>query len=468
MADFPYGRDYPEAQWLDRDGSLLTDDPYADVPPPEEPPGGTHTDTDEPTTWSPVDLGPYLRGEIERPQPSLGITRSDGLRLIYPGREHAVLGETESGKSWFALACAAAELATGAYVVYIHFEESDAGSTVERLRVLGVDPTVILSRLRFVAPARPVRAEWLAPLLDPVPALVVHDGVNEGMSLHSAETKAVEGLSLFRRRLVTPFIRAGAAVLSCDHMPMGADGSRRDAYGSVHKGNVLDGSRILLENAAPMGRGMRGVSYVFVTKDRPGCLRAHGRPTKSAGKTFVGTLVVDDSQTRGPDLSLRFFAPKADEDTPESSPGDADRETVFAAIAESPDHAVASKRALRAQLRLAGAGLRNTRIDECVDELVACGRLRETPGKRGACRYEAVLTGSRPGSDSSGSATGSGSGSPIGREPGTGHHSTGSEPVGTGGNRSTLEADDDTDSDAISVVTDQLGATTISTERRDQ
>ncbi len=41
MADIPYGTDYPEAPWLDRDGQILTDDPYADVPPPDEPPDNT-------------------------------------------------------------------------------------------------------------------------------------------------------------------------------------------------------------------------------------------------------------------------------------------------------------------------------------------------------------------------------------------------------------------------------------------
>ena len=109
---------------------------------------------DEPTTWEPVDLGPWLRGEIKQPQPSIGAHRSDGLRLIYPGREHAIVGETESGKTWLALACVAGELALGNHVVYIHYEEGDPGSTIERLRMLEVDVAVIANRLRFVAPNR--------------------------------------------------------------------------------------------------------------------------------------------------------------------------------------------------------------------------------------------------------------------------------------------------------------------------
>jgi hypothetical protein len=124
---------------------------------PQEPPpaddyhaGRDHDESSEnngPTTWEPVDLGPWLRGEAEHPEPALGIHRSDGLQLIYPGREHAVLGETESGKTWFALGCVAAELALGNHVVYIQYEEGDPASTIERLTLLDVDPTLISTQL---------------------------------------------------------------------------------------------------------------------------------------------------------------------------------------------------------------------------------------------------------------------------------------------------------------------------------
>jgi len=80
-------------------------DYYAAVPPvgageqlPErdEPPGEGRD------SWVPIDLGPYLRGEIRPVEPSIGVIRTDGLRLLYPGKEHAVIGEMEAGKSWFA------------------------------------------------------------------------------------------------------------------------------------------------------------------------------------------------------------------------------------------------------------------------------------------------------------------------------------------------------------------------------
>lgn len=347
------------------------------------------------TTWEPVDLGPYLRGEIARPNPAVGLAWSDGLQLIYPAREHAILGETESGKTWFALGCVAAELIKGNRVVYIHYEESDATSTVERLRLLGVTDTVMQSELCFVAPIRPARLGWLETLLSPVPSLVVHDGVNEAMTMHGHDIMAADGAATFRRNLVMPCTRVGAAVLCCDHLPKDRDKRGLGAYGTVHKGNALDGARILLENETPFGRGMRGSSTVFVTKDRPGCLRAQGRPTKTPGKTFMGVLVVDDSKTFEP-FEMPFYAPSADQSGDDASAdamaARALHNTVWEVINTLPDHGVESQRLLFAQMRRAGHRVREAEVLAAVDDLIANHRLIEVPGKRRATGYRTVST----------------------------------------------------------------------------
>lgn len=352
-------------------------------------------DETEPTTWEPFDLGPYLRGEIERPQPSIGIVRSDGVRVIYPSREHAVLGETESGKTWFALGCVVSELLAGHHVVYIHYEEADATSTIERLRLLGVADAMIESQFRFVAPMKAARKEWLAELLAPAPSLVVHDGINEAMSLHGADIMAADGAATFRRNLIMPCTRAGAATLACDHLPKDREKRGRDAYGSVHKGNALDGARIVLENREPFGRGLRGVSYVFVTKDRPGFLRINGRPTKTPGKTFMGALVVDDSRTFEP-FEMPFYAPSDGDGTLDGPGGEQTAasaelaDIVHQMIMALPDRTVESKRRLFAQMRSAGQTFREGAMRDAVDDLVLAGRLVELPGKRKAIGYRAV------------------------------------------------------------------------------
>ena len=66
-------------------------------------------------------------------EPTIGVTRQDGLRLLYPGKEHTCIGEMESGKSWLALACVVAELTKGNRVVYIHFEEANPNGIIHRL-----------------------------------------------------------------------------------------------------------------------------------------------------------------------------------------------------------------------------------------------------------------------------------------------------------------------------------------------
>ena len=134
---------------------------------PEEtfPQGVGETDTSagdadsasDPDSWTGIDLGPYLRGEIPRIIPTIGGWREDGTQMLYPGCEHSCLGEMESGKSWFALAHVAAELLAQRHVIYVHFEESSPADTISRLLDLGVNPAAIAKHLTFIAPDRPVQ-----------------------------------------------------------------------------------------------------------------------------------------------------------------------------------------------------------------------------------------------------------------------------------------------------------------------
>jgi hypothetical protein len=263
----------------------------------------------EPDSWAPVDLGPYLDGDVVPLAPSVGVVRDDGARVLYPGLEHAVIGAMESGKSWFALACVAAELIAGHRCIYVHFEEASPRTSVERLRLFGVGTEVIRSAFTFVGPERritPVDVDRL--LAGGAPTLVVLDGQNEAMALHGQEIMAPEGAAEYRRRLVKPFTRAGAAVLSLDHVVKDREEAGSGvALGSVHKGNGLDGALILLENYSPFGRGRDGASGVSVTKDRPAALRQLGqqRDPRNPRKFFVGTMHVD--ATSG--WSFRFSAP---------------------------------------------------------------------------------------------------------------------------------------------------------------
>lgn len=376
--------------------------------PPDEPPPddlrGDHHQGDPaadgepaPSTWEPVDLGPYLRGEIRPVTPTVGACRSDGKRMLYPGLEHAVIAHTGAGKTWLALACAVAELLNGHTVAYFHFEESSPASTVERLKRIGLADEMIQRQLLFVTPSKPARPEWLAPLLDAEPSLVIIDGVNEAMVLHGQKID-LEGWSLVRRRIVVPFKEVGAAVLECDHLPLSADPLRGDAYGTVHKGNVIDGARFALVRKKRFGRGRRGVAHLYATKDRPGYLGADAADD-DADNIYLGTLVVDDSTQGGPDF-LRLYAPKADP-AGESGPGRSvaaeKADIVFDVIAAMPDQTVKSTDLLYAAVRAAGHQYMDRAIRSAASDLLITGRLIEVSGKRGARGYQvAATTSARP------------------------------------------------------------------------
>lgn len=274
----------PESSAADDEKGGPQLDPYAYVPPSNESVEAEGELDQRGESWRPVDLGPILRGEHVRPEPTIGMARVDGVRMIYTGKEHAVIGETESGKSWYCVACCAAELLAGNNVVYIHFEEADADGTVERLLLLEVPPDVILAQFHFVCPSERVAAAWLADLLMPAPSLVVLDGVNEGMALHDWDIYKPEGATAWRRWFVRPCNDVGAATLAADHVVKDRDARGRTAFGTVHKGNAMSGACVLLENVEPFGRGKRGRSHVFVTKDRPGALRRHGRDSATPGR----------------------------------------------------------------------------------------------------------------------------------------------------------------------------------------
>ena len=169
-------------------------------------------------------------------------------------------------------------------------------------------------------------------------------------------------------------------------LPPGVKTSTRSARNAAAGG----GARFVIENAKPFGRGLRGVSYVFVTKDRPGQLRAHGKPTKLPGKTFFGTLIVDADLGSSADFRLGLYAPSDDDDTAATAGGSDLAELIHDTLAEQPGGAVAASRTLFALLRQAGHAYRDTAVRNALDDLLVAGRVVEVPGKRGARGYRAV------------------------------------------------------------------------------
>lgn len=260
--------------------------------------------------WSPIPLAEIASGQTPRPSPTVGVGPRGG-GLLYPGRRHSIVAESEAGKTWLALLQARAELAAGSQVVFIDFEDDVHGFTA---RLLDMDvPMASLPRLHYLRPDAPL-TPGLWPFIEHVlgsvtPTLVILDGVTDGMALHGLDPLSNRDVAEFSRRLLRPLTTTGAALVVLDHVVKASEGRGRYALGGQHKLADINGAQLVLEPRKPFGRGTTGRSGLFVAKDRPGCLRAGGLPSHN-GLTWLGDLVCE-SLGAGGALSVDLVAPVA-------------------------------------------------------------------------------------------------------------------------------------------------------------
>jgi hypothetical protein len=246
--------------------------------------------------WTPVDLTAVLSGDRMVVEPELG-RRTDSVSMLYRGKEHAVAGEPESGKTWFALMIVGQILRNGGRVVYVDFED-DENTVVGRILDLGVLKHLLgLDTFRYVRPEGPPSSESVAELLwfPSGPAdLLIYDGWTEGAALLGQDIMNQDDIAKWRLALVKPALAVGAATLTTDHVVKNVDQRGRYGIGAQHKLAGLTGVMFTMEVVETWGKGSRGVSRVLVTKDRNGGLRPHGVPYK-ANVTHIGNLVGDAS-----------------------------------------------------------------------------------------------------------------------------------------------------------------------------
>ncbi|MER7309932.1 AAA family ATPase [Streptomyces griseoluteus] len=283
---------YPTGPYL----AAAPDDGYALEPEPQH----GRAMAEAIPTWRPRDLTDVLDGTYRAPEPTIG-RRDDGVGLFYPGRVHSVIGESEGGKTWFALLAVCSELAAGHAVVFIDFED-DAPGVVGRLLALGADRTAIRERFAYIRPEEPLganfnRNEIATALHDLRPTFVPIDGVTEGMALHGMELKDNTDVAKFGRMLLRPIADMGAAVTTLDHVTKDREGRGRYAIGGVHKLNGLNGAQYVLENRTPFGVGVTGKSTVRIAKDRPGQLRKHALSHSSGLHWFADFTLRSHDQT---------------------------------------------------------------------------------------------------------------------------------------------------------------------------
>lgn len=257
-------------------------------------PSGQGPTSDMPTvgeSWRPVDVAALLAGGIEFPRPTV-LERTDGVRLLYDGKEHAFIGPSESLKSMTTQIAASQVLAAGGSVVYADFETA-AAYVVGNLVALGAPVEALGDRTRFlyVQPTESTEAglkTLLAAMGDGAWGLTIIDGVDAAMSQDGKDPNVRKDFAQWRSAFVLPLKRRTAGPLVTIDHPTKAAGANGDAAGAWNKKGLAD-VQINFEVVKPFGVGTTGMAKLQVNKDRPGGLRQHAEGKQLAVLEITST-----------------------------------------------------------------------------------------------------------------------------------------------------------------------------------
>ena len=320
-------------------------------------------------SWTRVDLGPALRGEVERARPTV-LRVEDGKALFYAGRVNGVHGDSGDGKTWAADVAAAQEITAGHHVLWVDLED-DETVIVERLRdVLGVPTAEIVERLHYHRPTVEFDDEAVEVILDEIAScdvtLVVVDSLGEAFGLEGLDEDRDVQVGPWLRRVARRLADAGPAVVLIDHSTKAKDNALFPS-GSKRKRAAITGASYFLEAVVPLTREHGGRLRLTCAKDR------HGAYRRGAHVATIDFHVYPDGG-----MSVKVWPPSVAE--PEPSPDDRLRLAAQAAVnaartAERP----LSGRELEALMDVrAAASVKRAGIDHAV----IAGAIRTEPGPR--------------------------------------------------------------------------------------
>ena len=282
--------------------------------------GGPREDLDpldaRPSSWSPVDLEPYLTGKLTVPDPEV-CRRNDGACLMYRGRVNMLFGSSESAKSWIAMAICLQEIEAGGRALYLDFEDEPV-QTLNRLRLLGAVDDDLRAQFSYIRPEGPLadmqRNKWgkdqptkagefaqdqfdmALQALDP--DIIVADGMTALYGLHGLDANDAVSTDVITSWLKRLTRNGRSTVIIIDHQAKSAEKGSMP-IGSQHKVAMVQGTLLQVWPIKQPMPGDVGEMELVVLKDRPGQVRAHSQKTGGRGKAQVAGVVTLDSRTEG-------------------------------------------------------------------------------------------------------------------------------------------------------------------------
>lgn len=278
-------------------------------------------------TWQPLDLDPYLSGNVKMQDPEV-LTRDDGHSLMYRGRVNMLYGSSESAKSWIALQTCLQEMEKGERVVYLDFEDEPI-NTLDRLNRLGAGQDDIRHQFSYIRPEDPIaemqrdrfgqeassdpgrdNSALFKTALDRIdPSLIVADGMTVLYGLHGLNPNDAVNTDVITGWLKRLTRNGRTTVIVIDHA--GKGGKRGESpIGSQHKVAMVQGALLQAWPISQPRPGALGEVELIVLKDRPGRVREHAQDS-GGDKAQVAALCRIDSR-EGNTTKLTFnTAPNA-------------------------------------------------------------------------------------------------------------------------------------------------------------
>lgn len=339
-----------------------------------------------------VDLGPYLDGTFEVPEPCVGGVRDDGKVLLYAEKWHTLIAPTETGKSLWAAWHVAAELLAGRTVVYAHFEESGPAGTIARLLRVGVPKDVIRDRFRWADCSTHWQAGEFAASLAAIrgafpadakpsdrPTLVILDGINAACGQHQWPVEKTESVTAYRQMFVAPATARGMAVLSLGHPPKARGREdERHGFGSTAWLDEVDGVgfRLLPTKDKRIAKGAAGMAILYTVKDRYGEVSGAGlyRESDAEGWRYMGAFCVDDT---GSATRMRLSVPRDEDESQQGGPDPTAKlaDDIVTVLRGETDYAYSGVRALESTLRAAKIKFDKKLVSDAIHRLRTTGRL---------------------------------------------------------------------------------------------
>lgn len=267
--------------------------------------GGTHA-----PSW--VDVTAAMAGGIDRPMPTLA-RRTDGVGLIYRGKDTVVIAPPESAKTLLLTHAAVEVLDDGGSVGWIDTDHNGVETTIARLIEFGADIEALQDPNHFrLAVIDDGLAELMANIADLVawkPDLAILDSLGEIVPMFDgASSNDADDFRRVHRKAVKPLLSVGSAVLAVDHPPKSVEAGSYGSAGTYAKLAVITGVMLRMVPFQDFIPGKGGAARLKIVKDRPGSLRAESPGTGEQ----VAALFRVDSASRG-----TLYAPSLGGDQPQ-------------------------------------------------------------------------------------------------------------------------------------------------------